>query len=447
MRIAVIGGGYVGLVSAACFAAFGRHVVVVETNAERLALLQKGCVPIYEPGLEALLSDQIQAGRLIFVDDLAFAVQGAEAVFIAVGTPPRKGDGAADMYDVHKVARQIAQALTNYTVIVTKSTVPVGSSRRIAEIICQARPDLEFDVASNPEFLREGRAIEDFMHPERVIIGLDTKKKTYPTRAEKVMRRVYASLDHSSSYASFGALIFTSLETAELTKYASNSFLAIKISFINEMADLCERLGANVQDLALGMGLDSRIGSQFLEPGPGYGGSCLPKDTLALSRIAQENHIVCRLVEAAVHVNEGRKASMAGRIITACGGVNGKVIAILGLTFKPGTDDMRESPAIPILHRLAEAGAVLQAYDPEGMKTAKSLLPEDIRYCEEVDTAIHGADALVIITDWDIFRTLSPQYLAQEMRGKIIMDLRNIFDASTMCQAGFDYHSIGRPLS
>ena len=443
MRIAVIGGGYVGLVSAACFAEFGMHVVVVETNVERISLLQQGHVPIYEPGLESMLLTHMQAGRLIFVDDLSFAVQGAEAVFIAVGTPPRKEDGAADMYDVHKVARQIAQALTNYTVIVTKSTVPVGSSRRIAEIIRQVRPDLEFDVASNPEFLREGRAIEDFMHPERVIIGLDTKKKTFPTRAEKVMRRVYALFDRSASVP----LIFTSLETAELTKYASNSFLAIKISFINEMADLCEKLGANVQDLARGMGLDSRIGSQFLEPGPGYGGSCLPKDTLALSRIAQENHTVCRLVEAAVHVNEGRKASMAGRIITACGGVNGKVIAILGLTFKPGTDDMRESPAIPILHRLAEAGAVLQAYDPEGMKTAKSLLPEDIRYCEEVDTAIRGADALVIITDWDIFRTLSPQHLAQEMRGKIIMDLRNIFDASTMYQAGFDYHSIGRPLS
>ncbi|MBR2124525.1 MAG: UDP-glucose/GDP-mannose dehydrogenase family protein [Acetobacter sp.] len=441
MRIAMIGGGYVGLVSAACFAEFGMHVSVVETNAKRLALLQSGRVPIYEPGLEAMLLAHRQTGRLVFGDDMTAAVQGAEAIFIAVGTPPRKGDGAADMCDVHRVARQIAQALTGYAVIVTKSTVPVGNSRRIAEIIREVRPDLEFDVASNPEFLREGKALDDFMHPERVIIGLDTKKKHYPTRAEEIMRRVYAALERSSV-----AFIFTSLETAELTKYASNSFLAIKISFINEMADLCEKLGANVQDLARGMGLDSRIGSQFLEPGPGYGGSCLPKDTLALSRIAQENNAICRLVEATVHVNEGRKASIAGRVIAACGGsVNGRVVAILGLTFKPGTDDMRESPAIPILHRLAEAGAVLQVYDPEGMQTAKAVLPEKILYCADAYTAVRGADALVVITDWEVFRTLSPQRLAQEMRVKLIVDLRNIFNPQIMRQEGFEYYSIGRP--
>lgn len=441
MRIAMIGGGYVGLVSAACFAEFGMHVSVVETNAERLAALREGRIPIYEPGLDTLVVSNSQAGRLVFGDDIASAVVGAEAVFIAVGTPPRNGDGAADLQYVHAAARQIAQALTGYAVIVTKSTVPVGSSRRIAEIIREARPDLDFDVASNPEFLREGSAIDDFMRPDRVIIGLDEAGKNGTARAENVMRRVYRPLAQSAA-----ELVFTGLETAELTKYASNSFLAMKISFINEMADLCEKLGANVEGLARGMGLDTRIGQRFLNPGPGYGGSCFPKDTLALSRIAQESQSGCRLVETTVQVNEARKAAMAGRIIAACGGaVNGRTVAVLGLTFKPETDDMRESASIPILHRLAEAGAVLRAYDPVGMEAAKPLLPAQTIYCADAMDAAQGADVLVVLTEWNIFRALSPESLAQQMRAKVVVDLRNIFDPAAMRAAGFVYQSVGRP--
>ncbi|MFT8676436.1 MAG: UDP-glucose/GDP-mannose dehydrogenase family protein [Acetobacter sp.] len=441
VRIAMIGGGYVGLVSAACFAEFGMHVSVVETNPQRLAALREGRIPIYEPGLDALVVSNAQAGRLVFGDDIATAVTGAQAVFIAVGTPPRNGDGAADLQYVHAAARQIAEALTDYAVVVTKSTVPVGSSRRIAQIIRKVRPDLDFDVASNPEFLREGSAIDDFMRPDRVIIGLDQAQPERASRAENVMRQVYRPLVQAAA-----PLVFTGLETAELAKYAANSFLAMKISFINEMADLCEKLGADVEDLARGMGLDARIGKRFLSPGPGYGGSCFPKDTLALSRIAQENQSGCRLVETTVQVNEARKAAMAGRIISACGGaVNGRTIAVLGLTFKPETDDMRESASIPILHRLAEAGAVLKAYDPVGMEAAKPLLPSDVLYCADAMDAADGADVLVVLTEWDIFRALSPEALARQMRTKVIVDLRNIFDPVAMRAAGFAYQSMGRP--
>lgn len=441
MRIAMIGGGYVGLVSAACFAEFGLDVSVVENSPARLAALREGRIPIYEPGLDRLVESNMQAGRLSFGDDIAAAVQGAEAVFIAVGTPPRNGDGAADMQYVHAAAKQIANALTGYTVIVTKSTVPAGTSRRIAQLVREARPDADFDVASNPEFLREGNAIGDFMRPDRVIVGLDRTAPDSGARAEEVMRRVYRPLSLIEA-----PVLFTTLETAELTKYASNSFLAVKISFINEMASLCEKLGADVHDLARGMGLDGRIGRKFLHPGPGYGGSCFPKDTLALSRIGQEAGSPCRLVETTVQVNDARKIGMAGRIIAACGGsVHGKTIAVLGLTFKPETDDMREAPSIPILHRLAEAGAILRAYDPVGMEPAKPALPPSVIYCQDALDAAEDADALVVLTEWTMFRSLAPRALAETMKGRVIVDLRNIFDPVAMRAEGLDYQSLGRP--
>lgn len=441
MRIAMIGGGYVGLVSAACFAEFGIEVAVVENSPTRLAALREGRIPIYEPGLDKLVESNMQAGRLTFGDDIAAAVKGAEAVFIAVGTPPRNGDGAADMQYVHTAARQIANALTGYTVVVTKSTVPCGTSRRIAEIIRAERPDAEFDVASNPEFLREGSAIGDFMKPDRVIIGLDRKAADGGERAEAVMRKIYRPL-----YIIEAPLVFMNLETAELTKYASNSFLAVKISFINEIANLCEKLGADVHDLAKGMGLDGRIGRKFLHPGPGYGGSCFPKDTLALSRIGQEAGSPIRLVETSVQVNDARKIGMAGRIIAACGGsVHGKKIAVLGLTFKPETDDMREAPSIPILHRLAEAGAEVRAYDPVGMDVAKPMLPPSTVYCKDALDAAKDADALVVLTEWTIFRALAPKAIREAMKGKVVVDLRNIFDPQAMRAEGLEYQSIGRP--
>jgi len=439
MRIAMIGGGYVGLVSAACFAEFGIDVAVVETDPKRLQALREGRIPIYEPGLDALVASNVTAGRLTFGDDIATAVKGATAVFIAVGTPPRNGDGRADMTYVHTAARQIAHALDDYAVVVTKSTVPVGTSRRIAEIIREAKPDVQFDVASNPEFLREGNAIGDFMRPDRVIIGLDSDRDQ--TRAQEILRTLYRPL-----YLIEAPIVFTSLESAELIKYASNSFLAMKISFINEMADLCEHVGANVHDLARGMGLDGRIGRKFLHPGPGYGGSCFPKDTLALSRIAQEAGAPSRLVEATVQVNEARKASMGSRIINACGGsVAGKTIAILGLTFKPETDDMRESPSLPIIHRLMESGATIRAFDPVGIEAAKRVLPDGIQYCDDALDAAQDADALVVLTEWNVFRALSPTALRARMRGDIVMDLRNIFEPGAMRAAGFTYASVGRP--
>ena len=441
MRIAMIGGGYVGLVSAACFAEFGIEVAVVENSPSRLAALREGRIPIYEPGLDKLVESNMQAGRLSFGDDITAAVKGAEAVFIAVGTPPRNGDGAADMQYVHAAAQQIARALTGYAVVVTKSTVPAGTSRRIAEIIRSTRPDADFDVASNPEFLREGNAIGDFMRPDRVIIGLDRSAPDGGARAEVVMRKVYRPLSLIEA-----PLLFTTLETSELTKYASNSFLAVKISFINEMASLCEKLGADVHDLAKGMGLDGRIGRKFLHPGPGYGGSCFPKDTLALSRIGQEAGSPCRLVETTVQVNDARKIGMAGRIIAACGGsVEGKTVAVLGLTFKPETDDMREAPSIPILHRLAESGANLRAFDPVGMEAAKSHLPPTLTYCSDALDAASGADALVVLTEWNVFRALAPKAIVEAMKGNVVVDLRNIFDPAAMRAAGLAYQSVGRP--
>ena len=436
MHLAMIGGGYVGLVSGACFAEFGNDVAVVESDPVKLAALRDGRLPIFEPGLERLVSENMAAGRLSFGDDIAAAVAGAEAVFIAVGTPSRRGDGHADLTYVYAAAEQVARALQGYAVIVTKSTVPVGTGRRIAEIIREVRPDLEFDVASNPEFLREGSAIGDFMRPDRVVIGTEGE------RAQEVMRRLYRPL-----YLIEAPIQFTGIETAELIKYAANSFLAMKVTFINEMADLCERLGADVHDVARGIGLDGRIGRKFLHPGPGFGGSCFPKDTLALVRIAQDVGAPSRLVESVVAVNDARKAGMAARIVAAVGGsVRGRTVGVLGLTFKPETDDMRDSPSVPIVCRLVEDGAVVQAFDPEGMEQAKPLLPNGVRYCRDAMDAVHGADVLVVVTEWNEFRALAPARLKQAMRGDVVVDLRNVYDPAAMIAAGLVYQGIGRAV-
>jgi UDPglucose 6-dehydrogenase len=435
VRIAMIGGGYVGLVSGACFAEFGTEVIVVEADPQKLTALREGRIPIYEPGLDTLVADNVKAGRLSFTGNLTESIPGAEAVFIAVGTPTRRGDGHADLSYVYAVAEEVARALTGYAVIVTKSTVPVGTGRRIAEIVRGVRPDLDFDVASNPEFLREGSAIQDFMRPDRVVIGTESE------RAMEVMRRLYRPL-----YLIEAPIVFTGLETAELTKYAANAFLAMKVTFVNEMADLCEKVGADVHDVARGIGLDGRIGRKFLHPGPGYGGSCFPKDTLALVRTAQDYGAPSRLVETTVAVNDARKSSMAMRVISACGGsVRGKTIGVLGLTFKPETDDMRDAPSLSILSRLAGDGAKLRAFDPEGMEQARPLLPESVTYCESALDAAAGADALVLITEWNEFRALAPQRLRAAMRGNVLVDLRNVYDPVAMRQAGFAYHGIGRP--
>jgi len=435
MRIAMIGGGYVGLVSGACFAEFGTEVTVVEVDRDKLAALHEGHMPIYEPGLDKLVAENVSAGRLTFTADLASAVRGAEAVFIAVGTPTRRGDGHADLSYVFAAAEQVAMALSRYSVIITKSTVPVGTSRRIAEIVRAARPDLEFDVASNPEFLREGNAIGDFMRPDRVVIGTESE------RAREVLGRLYRPL-----YLIEAPIVFTGIETAELTKYAANAFLAMKVTFINEMADLCEKVGADVHDVARGIGLDGRIGRKFLHPGPGYGGSCFPKDTLALMRTAQDYDAPSRLVEATVAVNDARKSHMAKRVIDACGGsVRGKTVAVLGLTFKPETDDMRDAPSLSIVARLVGDGAKIRAFDPEGMQQARPVLPECVTYCRDAFDAARDADVLVLITEWNEFRALSPTRLRKTMRGRVLVDLRNVYDPIAMRQAGFEYHCVGRP--
>ena len=436
MKIAMIGGGYVGLVSGACFADLGVDVCVVERDQTKLALLNDGKMPIYEPGLTQLVAENVAAGRLRFTDNLAAAVAEVEAVFIAVGTPTRRGDGHADVSYVNAAAEQVARSLNGYAVIVTKSTVPVGTGRQIAEIMRNARPGLDFDVASNPEFLREGSAIGDFMRPDRVVIG------TQSERAQEVMRRLYRPL-----YLIEAPILFTSIETAELTKYAANSFLAMKVTFINEMADLCEKVGADVHDVARGIGLDGRIGRKFLHPGPGYGGSCFPKDTMALARIAQDWGAPSRLVETTVAVNEARKSGMAARVVTACGGsVRGKTIAVLGLTFKPETDDMRDAPSLPIIHRLIERGATIHAFDPEGMQQARPLLPETVVYCGSVADALEGAHTLVLITEWNEFRAISPELLASALKDRIVVDLRNVFDPEAMRAAGLRYSAIGRGI-
>ncbi|WP_323991549.1 MULTISPECIES: UDP-glucose/GDP-mannose dehydrogenase family protein [Nguyenibacter] len=441
MQIAMIGGGYVGLVSGACFAEFGTNVTIVEADPGRLNALREGRIPIYEPGLDKLVADNVAAGRLTFSEDIETGIQGAEAIFIAVGTPTRRGDGHADLRYVFAAAEQIAKSMKNYAVVVTKSTVPVGTGRQVAELIRRVRPDLDFDVASNPEFLREGNAIGDFMRPDRVIIGTDTTKPGGSERAMEIMRRLYRPL-----YLIEAPILFTGLETAELAKYAANSFLAMKVTFINEIADLCEKVGAEVHDIARGIGLDNRIGRKFLHPGPGFGGSCFPKDTLALVHIARDADSPMRLIETTVSINDARKARMAERIIAACGGsVSNLTIGVLGLTFKPETDDMREASSIPILHRLSEAGAKLRAFDPAGMDSARPLLPDGVQYCRDALDAAAQADALVVLTEWNEFRALSPSRLSELMRGKVVVDLRNIWDPKTMREHGFQYESIGRP--
>jgi UDPglucose 6-dehydrogenase len=429
----MIGTGYVGLVSGACFSEFGVSVTCVDKDAAKIERLGRGEIPIYEPGLDQVVESNRRAGRLAFTTDLAAAVAGADAVFIAVGTPSRRGDGHADLTYVFGAAEEIARALTGYAVVVTKSTVPVGTGRRVAEIIRRTRPDAQFDMVSNPEFLREGSAIQDFMRPDRVVIGAESD------RAREILRELYRPL-----YLIETPLIFTAIETAELIKYAANSFLATKISFINEIADLCETLGADVQDVAKGIGLDGRIGRKFLHAGPGYGGSCFPKDCLALVRTAQEAGAPVTLVETTVKVNETRKERMAARVIRACGGsVERKTIAVLGLTFKPNTDDMRDSPSLTLIPALRRAGAEIRAFDPEGMAEAKKLL-DGITFCNGAYDAMEGADALVIVTEWNEFRALDLKRVRALLRSPTVIDLRNIYKPADMAEAGFYYFSIGR---
>ena len=436
MRIAMIGTGYVGLVSGACFSEFGHHVTCVDVDADKIARIEQGEMPIFEPGLDVLVEKNVANERLQFTTDLSAAVSAADAVFIAVGTPTRRGDGHADLTYVYAAAEQIAAAIDHYTVIVTKSTVPVGTGREVESIIRKARPDATFDVVSNPEFLREGAAIEDFMRPDRIVIGTESDA------AKDAMRELYRPL-----FLRETPILFTSRETSELIKYASNTFLATKITFINEIADLCERLGANVQDVAKGIGMDGRIGSKFLHPGPGYGGSCFPKDTLALVRTGQEYGAPLRIVETVVEANEQRKARMAEKVIAGCGGsVDGKTIAVLGLTFKPNTDDMRDSASLTIVPSLQEAGASIRAYDPEGMDEAKTLL-SDIAWCDDAYETMEAADAVVIITEWNEFRALDLGRAKTLMRAPVMIDLRNIYTPAEMADAGFAYTSVGRPAS
>ncbi len=431
MRIAMIGTGYVGLVSGACLSEFGHHVICVDKDADKVAALRKGTIPIFEPGLDEVVATNVKGGRLSFSTDLTRAVANTDAVFIAVGTPSRRGDGHADLTHVFSAAEEIAQSLTGYAVIVTKSTVPVGTSRRVEEIVQRARPNAEFDMVSNPEFLREGSAIEDFRRPDRVVVGCDTE------RAREVMREVYRPL-----YLNETPILFTSRESSELIKYAANAFLATKITFINEMADICEEVGADVQDVARGMGLDGRIGGKFLHAGPGFGGSCFPKDTLALLKTSQDFKAPTKIVGAVVEVNETRKSKMAEKIEKAFGGVKGKTIAILGLTFKPNTDDMRDAPSLVIVPHLVSKGARIRAFDPEGGKEAKKLL--DIEQCADAYDALSGADGVVILTEWNEFRALDLDRAKSLLKRPLMVDLRNIYRPAQMAAAGFDYVSVGR---
>ncbi len=443
MRIAMIGSGYVGLVSGACFADFGHEVTCIDKDAEKIEALREGRMPIFEPGLEELVARNVAQGRLSFDLDLAAAVRTAQAVFIGVGTPSRRGDGHADLSFVHQAAREIAQALDGFTVIVTKSTVPVGTGDEVERIIREERPDADFCVVSNPEFLREGAAIGDFKRPDRIVIGIgrtgddDTDDKN--ERARETMTEVYRPL-----YLNQAPLLFTSRRTAELTKYAANAFLATKITFINEIADLCEQVGANVQEVARGIGLDNRIGTKFLHAGPGYGGSCFPKDTLALIKTAQDHASPMRIVEAVAAVNDQRKRAMGRKVIAACGGeVRGKIVALLGLTFKPNTDDMRAAPAIDIVTALQDAGATVRAYDPEGMEQARLVL-DGVTYADDVYSCAEGADCLVIVTEWDAFRALDFARLKTIMNAPALVDLRNIYRPEDVRRAGFAYTGIGR---
>ncbi|MCU0944568.1 MAG: UDP-glucose/GDP-mannose dehydrogenase family protein [Rubritepida sp.] len=439
MRIAILGAGYVGLVSGACFAEFGVEVALMDTDASKINALREGRIPIYEPGLDQLVADNVREGRLSFTTSLAEAMRGAEAVFLAVGTPTRRGDGHADLTYVFAAAEEVARAAQGPLVLVTKSTVPVGTGREVKRRVRAVRPDLDIAVASNPEFLREGAAIGDFMRPDRIVIGVEEGEAG--ARAEAVLRRLYRPL-----YIIETPMLTTRLETAEIIKYAANAFLAMKISFINEVADLCEKAGADVHDVARGIGLDGRIGRKFLHAGPGYGGSCFPKDTLAFARTGQDLGAPLRLVETTIAVNDSRKAAMAERVAAALGGsVAGRTIGVLGLTFKPETDDMRDAPSLEIVPRLVAAGATVRAHDPEGMAAARQLLPQAVHYAQGALDAAEGADALVLLTEWNEYRNIAPERLKAAMRGHVLLDLRNVYDPAAMREAGFTYHSIGRP--
>jgi UDPglucose 6-dehydrogenase len=433
MRIAMIGTGYVGLVSGACFADFGHIVTCVDKDPAKIEALQRGEIPIFEPGLQELVAKNVREGRLFFTTDLRQPVHEAEAVFIGVGTPSRRGDGHADLTYVYAAAHEIAENLNGYTVIVTKSTVPVGTGDEVERIIAEVRPHGDFAVVSNPEFLREGAAIDDFKRPDRIVIG------TEDARAKEVMTEVYRPL-----YLNQAPLVMTGRRTAELIKYAANAFLATKITFINEMADLCEKVGANVQEVARGIGLDNRIGAKFLHAGPGYGGSCFPKDTLALIKTAQDFESPIQLVETVVRVNDLRKRAMGRRVIHALeGNVRGKTIAVLGLTFKPNTDDMRDAPSLAIIQTLQDGGAIIKAYDPEGMNAAKGLLT-NVEFCVNPYECATGADALVIVTEWNAFRALDLDKMKSLLTQPIVVDLRNIYRPEEMRKRGFVYTSVGR---
>ena len=434
MNVVMIGSGYVGLVSGACFAEFGANVICVDKDEKKIKSLLSGGIPIYEPGLNTLVKKNVDAGRLGFSVDLEQAVGNADLVFIAVGTPTRRGDGHADLQYVYAAAEEIAGFLKNYTVIVDKSTVPVGTARQVARIISKTNPAADFDVASNPEFLREGSAIPDFMRPDRVVLGVESE------RAEERLRELYRPLNLIEA-----PIHITNLESAELIKYASNAFLATKISFINEISQLCEKVGADVHSVAKGMGLDGRIGKKFLHAGPGYGGSCFPKDTLALIRIAQEHGASSRIVESVVEVNASQKALMVSKIRNALdGSESDKTIAVLGLTFKPETDDMRDSPSLAILPALADKGAIIKAHDPEGIEEAQKLLPNSIQYSSTIDEAIKDADAIVLMTEWNQYRGMDLKHVKSLMKGNVFIDLRNVYERDTMEKHGFKYFCVGR---
>ena len=434
MNVVMIGAGYVGLVSGACFAEFGADVTCVDKDAARIAALKAGEIPIYEPGLDNLVERNMRAGRLAFTTELAEPVAQADLVFIAVGTPTRRGDGYADLKYVYAAAGEVATHLQDYTVIVDKSTVPVGTAREVLRIARKANPQADFDVASNPEFLREGSAIADFMRPDRVVLGVESE------RAEALLRELYRPLNLIEA-----PILVTDLESAEITKYAANAFLATKISFINEISQLCEKTGADVHAVARGMGLDGRIGRKFLHAGPGYGGSCFPKDTVALIRMAQEHGVSSRIVESVVEVNASQKARMVSKIREALGGsVADKTIAVLGLTFKPETDDMREAPSLAILPALLDRGAVIRAHDPEGMEEAKKELPAAVIYAAGIDEAVQNADAVVLLTEWNQYRGLDLPRLRAQMRGNVFVDLRNVYERELMATHGFAYTCVGR---
>ncbi|MCK5546601.1 MAG: UDP-glucose/GDP-mannose dehydrogenase family protein [Rhodospirillaceae bacterium] len=434
MRVAMIGTGYVGLVSGACFSEFGVDVTCVDKDENKINSIKKGVMPIYEPGLDDLVENNSAAGRLNFTTDFAAAVKAAKVVFIAVGTPTRRGGGHADLSYVYAAAEEIADAIEDYTVVVTKSTVPVGTGDEVERIIRTRRPDAEFDVVSNPEFLREGSAISDFTHPDRVVIGTESE------RAQEVMRELYRPISLIEV-----PIVFTSRVSSELIKYAANTFLATKITFINEIADLCEKVNADVYDVSRGIGLDGRIGKKFLHAGPGYGGSCFPKDTMALVHTARDVGAPLSIVEAVVEVNSKRKIAMVDRVINACGGsLKGKTVAVLGLTFKPNTDDMRDSPSLDIVPAMVSQGATVRAYDPEGMAEAKTMM-DGIEWCDETYSTMENADVLVIITEWNAFRGLDLTRVKEAMKTPIMVDLRNIYEPSEMFDAGFEYYCIGRP--